>query len=152
GQTAIDRWVRVGTLRVGGFEASGFDLAVMDLHALTHSFGTRVDGVLGYGTFAGGVVTFDFPAGALRVEAAALPPPDGDTVLGVRSPTRPLVPLEVSGRVFPVLFDTGQRAAFVVDALDAMDVVAPPRATGFALGTDGRSLTRSARLDGDVRL
>ncbi len=153
GRTAIDRWVRVDTLRAGEFEAGGFDVAVMDLHALTHSLGTRLDGVIGFGTFAGTVLTFDFPADEVRVDIGELPAPDGDTVFGLRSRTRPVVPLAVQDRVLPVLLDTGQRSAFAIDGSvhDELSFLRPPVVTGFSLGTDGRTRVRTGRLDDDVR-
>lgn len=152
GSTPIERWVRVERLQVGEFEAGGLDLAVMDLHALTRTLGTRLDGILGYSTFAGVLLTIDYGASEVRVEASELPPPDGDTIFGVRSETRPVLPLELSGRVLPVLLDTGQRGAFAVDLFDELPFVQAPVRTGFSLGTDGRTATRAGRLDGDVRL
>ena len=71
--------MRFGKLVAGELEFTNLRARVMQLDHLQRVFGVPMDGILGFNTFAGMLLTIDWPAGELRVREGRLPPPDAVT-------------------------------------------------------------------------
>ena len=147
--------VRLGTLEIGGLTFRDVTAPSRDYNLGGQRPGGPIDGILGFGLFAGHLLTIDYPAGRLRVETGSLGPVDGKEVLPITVDRGvPVLRLELGGRQVDADVDTGSMGGLQLPAALAstLPLAAPP--VPFALArTVSRELVLSqARFKGTVQL
>jgi len=99
----------VDTLKIGNAEFSGVQALASD-----SPFTSDFDGVLGLAVFRDCLLTFDYPAGELRLAQGTLPPANGRDVLDYETRMGKIVfAADVDGQPFDFTLDTGASAWFV---------------------------------------
>jgi hypothetical protein len=114
-----------------------------------------VDGIIGFGLFSGYTVTFDYPAGRLRLEPKDLPLPNGDDIVpysdedGVPSITIRVDSLEMIAHV-----DAGSMGGFVLPekVMDRLPLAAEPVVIGRASTISNTFEIKGAPLRGTVSI
>lgn len=145
---------RLETVTLDDLELAGVAAVFGDL-SVAQRVAPDVQGVLGAGTLDGLLLTFDYPAGRLRVEPGELPAADGRTIFEWPAEDAvPSLPVDVAGLPLRMDLDTGANGGFVLAAgveqqLDWLE----PLTDGRPLRTvDGETATRDGRLRGRVRI
>ena len=125
-----------------------------DLQALV--FDIPGDGALGFALFVDALLTLDFVRDRMRIERAALPPPDGREVLalGMQHGATPTVPVEIGDRQVTALIDTGWNGATGAPAawMDELPLESPPVVVGRAATLFNEFEIHEARLDGALSI
>lgn len=112
-------------------------------------------GVVGLGLFRDRVVTLDYPAKKMIVEAGALPEPDGRTVLKATFDDGiPSIPIDVAGTAFRAHLDSGSTGFLGLPAASAktLPLEAAPVQVGRARTASGDYSVLEARLKGAVTI
>ncbi len=78
--------VAIDSLQIGGARFEGLQAAVRDMREVPQ--GEKVDGVLGFGLFAGCLLTLDYPANVVRMARGELPPAEWPRRAGVHPRAR----------------------------------------------------------------
>jgi hypothetical protein len=141
----------IDSLRIGDFVARRLGVADQEMAELSHALGLSLDGILGHPVFAGGLVTYDYPAGAVRLSRGRM---DATThaLAPTRTRRRPLVRARIGGEPVWVLVDTGSSQGLTLTGLHRFDLAEEPVPTGTRVRVDGLHLLRSAVLAGQVFL
>ena len=98
--------VAIDSLQIGGARFEGLQAAVRDMREMP--LGEKVDGILGFGLFAGCLLTLDYPANVVRMARGELPPANGRDVLAfTRERGIPTARITVAGREMDAHVDAG---------------------------------------------
>lgn len=125
-----------------------------ELDHLSMALGREIDGILAYDSFGDFLVTLDYQAGQIRLEAGELPRPDGITVFDTDGPdSRPWLEIGFPGRTRRMLIDSGAGGTVLaVNGLHRYDTVTAPRPTGASMRINRIERRQGARLNGLARL
>lgn len=140
GRATPMRVARVEYLELGELGFENLELPSRDYNAGSPA---RIDGILGFGLFARGVLTLDFPAKIVRYDPdGALPEPDGKEVLALAA--GPVAALEIAVAGKPVLahLDSGNMIGrFVLPSalVTQLTPAGEPRSLGKARTVSGES-------------
>jgi hypothetical protein len=138
----------------GPAKISNLSARVRDLDHISNALGYPIDGILGYSTFTGTLLTLDYPAGEMRVRKGALPKPDGRTIFPItrKERRRPFIEFELGGRNEEVLIDSGSGSGFVLEDRRGREFLGTPVALSMMMGINGPRAEKSGRLAGDAQL
>jgi len=139
---------RGGVVRAGPLECRGLRAQVRPMGALSKALGVHADGILPYEFFRDVLLTIDYPAGEVRVSGARLA--DGTPTDAFE--VRPFVEVELQGRSWRMLVDTGSGAEVAVDTAEGILWAVPPREIGRAQMIDGVRVRRAGRAEGTARV
>jgi hypothetical protein len=145
--------VNLGTLEVGAATFANVHAASRDYNLRPGD--VRLDGILGFNLFRDCLVTLDFIDGKLRLEAGALPEPDGAEVLTFNDARRiAQVPIKVAGREVLATLDTGAPTVIMLpEALAAeLPLASPPKKVGQATTVSGTMDVNEAELKGAIAI
>lgn len=155
GFTAIEG-CRVATLTLGDIRFTNFDADVLDMPDSLIAATGPVHGLLGLRQFHHTRLTFDYPAGELRIEPATGQRMTGPDVLDGRlaRAQHVFVPITVAGEEVYAMLDTGTGAGFLLqpDHASRLTFSHGPRRFGQNLTPTGTTERRLGRLDGAIRV
>jgi len=145
--------VAIDSIEIGG---ARFAL----LHASTrrsNELGRKhaVDGILGFGLFAGYTVTFDYPGGRLRLDPVELPPVDGDRILAYTDEDGiPSIHIQVDSLDMVAHVDAGSMGGFILPErlLSRLPLSAEPTVIGRARTVSNTFEIKGAPLRGTLRI
>lgn len=146
--------VRADHFQVGGVEVA-LDMPVINLRGMTRGAPNAPTGVLSAALFGEHLLTLDYPAHRVRVDAGSLGEPDGRNVLSLGLGGRlPTVPVVVGERTVVVNIDTGSPGGLSLPLAlaDSLPLHAPPTRGPTVRRIGGEIATYSARLNGSLRL
>jgi D-alanyl-D-alanine carboxypeptidase len=149
---------RMDVVAVDSVSIGGATFVRMD--ASTRSYerpagGAAVDGVIGFGLFSGSTVTFDYPAGRLRIERGELPAVNGDDVLAYTDEDGvPSITIEVDSLTMRAHVDAGSMGGFVLPErlLERLPLGAEPTVIGRARTVSNTFEIKGAPLRGTLRI
>ena len=152
GHKASLRTVRIPNLRVGPKIWQDVPTLENDFAILSRMGSTAIDGIAGMDLFLGSRLVLDFPAARMAVEESGAPLPG----VGFRFPLEPgtggpRIRIEVAGRAFPVLLDSGYTGSLALPESIAPFVGRPVAANLLSLA-DRLVGSRTARASGDLTL
>lgn len=138
----------------GPAKMSNVSARVRDLDHISDALGFRIDGILGYSTFTGTLLTLDYPAGEMRVRKGELPKADGRSIFQItrKERRRPFIEFELGGREEEVLIDSGSGSGFVLEDRRGRKFLGTPVALNMMMGINGPRAEKTGRLDGDAEL
>jgi PDZ domain len=138
----------------GPAKMSNISARVRDLDHISDALGFPIDGILGYSSFTGTLLTLDYPAGEMRVRKGELPKADGRTVFPItrKERRRPFIEFELGGRIEEVLIDSGSGSGFVLEDRRGRKFLGTPVALSMMMGINGPRAEKTGRLDGDAAL
>jgi hypothetical protein len=138
----------------GPAKISHLSARVRDLDHISDALGYPIDGILGYSTFTGTLLTLDYPAGEMRVRKGELPKPDGRTIFPLtrKERRRPFIEMELGGREEEVLIDSGSGSGFVLEDRRGRKFLGTPVALSMMMGINGPRAEKTGRLDGEAEL
>ncbi|MFL6195531.1 MAG: retropepsin-like aspartic protease [Thermoanaerobaculia bacterium] len=100
--------VEMDTLTLGGAAFKGVRLMARDLPQPPGGQEAELDGVLGIGLFKNHLLTLDYPARKVRIEAGELPPVDGREIVAFRMPNGvPAIKMKIGGLELDTDVDSG---------------------------------------------
>jgi hypothetical protein len=138
----------------GPAKISHLSARVRDLDHISDALGFPIDGILGYSTFSGTLLTLDYPAGEMRVRKGELPKADGRTIFPItrKERRRPFIEMELGGREEEVLIDSGSGSGFVLEDRRGREFLDPPVALSMMMGINGPRAEKTGRLNGEAEL
>jgi CubicO group peptidase (beta-lactamase class C family) len=151
--TRLMNLVRVGSLEIGGARFEGIEAAVRDYNE--RRVGAPIDGILGFGLFQELLLTLDYPAGKVRIERGALPPPDGGDVIPIRVDRGiPSIDLVVDSLHVDADVDAGSMGGFSLPdrLIERLPLDSAPRVVGHARTVSNEFDIKAARLKGSLRI
>ena len=154
GREAILR-KRIESIVIGPFRATGrITGRVARLEHIGWALGTDIEGIVGYGVFSGGLLTYDYPRQEIRFRRGTFTEEELEHpgVVKTTKRSRPTVRARVGRRRMTVLIDTGAARSATLKGLDRLPTVDPPRATGGRMRINGLHLVESGRLSLDMHL
>lgn len=149
---------RMDVVAIDSLEIGGARFAV--LHASTRSSNEAgrmhgVDGILGFGLFAGYTVTFDYPGGRLRLEPTPLPPADGKRILDYTDDDGiPSIHMKVDSLDVVAHVDAGSMGGFILPErlLPRLPLSRAPEVIGRARTVSNTFEIKGAPLRGSLRI
>jgi len=146
--------VKIDSIQIGGAEFKGSIGIVGDFG---HVFpgDDRPDGILAFKTFAGCLVTLDYPNRRLILERGELPPTDGKNTLDYADEHNiPVLRLKVGGTTIPIAIDSGASMAGVLaESLEGtVPIVDEPVTVGIARRFNTEMDVRESRVDASIHL
>lgn len=147
--------VRLGTVSFGGASFADQRAVVIDFDGPYRS-DDRPDGIIGLGTTAEFLTTFDYPREKLVLTRGSLPPADDKDILRYqqRGHGIPTLPLTVAGREVSVAIDTGASSGCVLE--QSLEGSVPTKSAPVLVGIARRAISeakiRAARIDGPLVL
>jgi len=147
---------KIHHLDCGGLTLCGLHAVVMPHGALDHfdhELGSKLDGVIGFPSFAAVVLEMDFAKheiSVVRQNAADLPDDRAIPFTG----TRPVISLEIAGNTVDCIIDTGAAFTFALPSIDAeaLSSAADPSDSIITTDVSGKKVNREcAHLAGDIR-
>jgi hypothetical protein len=117
--------------------------------------GEKVDGILGFGLFAGCLLTLDYPGNVVRMAPGELPPADGREVIAfTRDRGIPTARITVAGREMDAHVDAGFMGGIALPEAEAaaLPLLSPPKVVGRARTLGNSFEIKAAPLDGDVAI
>lgn len=158
GETLLDPRLRarvapgaIDSLRVGAFVARRVAVEEQEMGALSNALGLHLDGIVGHPVFAGGAITYDYPAGEVRLSRRRLSAGQAG-VAPIRTRRRPVVQARIGGETVGVLIDTGSSQGLSLTRLHRFALAERPVPTGARVRVDGVHRLRTARLSARVHL
>jgi len=150
--------VRMNVFAVDSISIGGARFAV--LQASERRYGGRggmegVDGILGFGLFTGYTVTFDYPAGRLRLDPTELPPVDGERVLAYTDDDGiPSIHIQVDSLDMVAHVDAGSMGGFILPerVLSRLPLSAEPKVIGRGRTMSNTFEIKGAPLRGTLRI
>jgi len=145
--------VAIDSLQIGGARFEGLQAAVRDMREMPR--GEKVDGVLGFGLFAGCLLTLDYPANVVRMALGELPPANGRDVLAfTRERGIPTARITVAGREMDAHVDAGFMGGISLPLAEAerLPLSAPPQVVGRGQTLGNTFEIKAAPLDGNVSI
>lgn len=140
----------VDSLKIGDAEFRAVQALASD-----SPFLNDFDGVLGLAVFQDCLLTFDYPAGKLRLTRGELPPSDGGEVLDYAVQRGKLVlPVTINQRAYEFVLDTGSSLWFKFPAAVSQNCayLHGPVETSKARTVDREILIRTAKIDGNLQV
>ena len=149
---------RMGVVALDALTIGGARFAV--LRASTRAYNEPgsmhgVDGILGFGLFAGYTVTFDYPAGRLRIEASELPPVDGKRILAYTDDDGiPSIHIQVDSLDMAAHVDAGSMGGFILPErlVGQLPLASEPVVIGRARTVSNTFEIKGAPLRGTLRI
>lgn len=138
--------VEVGSFRYEGVQALSWNPGM-------YADPVRPRGIVGVGLFGGTLVTFDYPAGRVRLQRGDLPEPDGAGVLDAPSMHNiPSIEIDVAGRRVMARLATGSTGFLTLppDMASQLPLASAPVEAGRAQTSNGPVVIRTAALNGSV--
>lgn len=125
--------VRIDSLKIG-------DLEFRDLEALSRGYnrgnGTHIDGIIGFELFKNYLLTLDYPAKKVRIEAGSLPEANGKDILNFENPRGiPVIKLGVGNQTIDTHIDSGNTNGgfvFPTEMIEKSQLASEPRVVGTA--------------------
>ena len=145
--------VAIDSLQIGDARFEGLQAAVRDMRAMPS--GEKVDGVLGFGLFAGCLLTLDYPGNIVRMARGELPPANGRDVLAfTREHGVPTARITVGGRGMDAHVDAGSMGGISLPEAEAagLPLSAPPKIVGRAQTLGNSFEIKAAPLDGNFSM
>lgn len=145
--------VGVNSLGIGEARFSGLAMLRRDGGLFGDSLKDDIVGIVGFGVFAECLLSLDYPAGQLTIEAGELPGADGGQVFEFRSPGGiPEVTLEVAGEKVDADIDSGSMGSLTIPraVADRLKFSRPPVVVGRASTGFSSFDIVEAPLEGDV--
>ena len=148
------RRVNLVKATIGPATVTNLSATVRDLDHIEDALGFELDGILGYSTFSGTLLTLDYPRGEMRVRAGELPKPDGKTVFAItrKERKRPFIEFDFGDREEEVLIDSGSGAGFVLEDRARRKLLGKPVPLNMMMGINGPRAEPFGRLDGEAEL
>lgn len=146
---------RMGTVAIDDFLATGsIPCKIRKVDHLSRALGTPIEGILAYGVFEGMLLTYDYPAGQIRLqegefEAAELESPG---YVHTSKGTRPFVRGATDARDFTILVDTGSSGAVALRKVERFDLKTPLQQTNGHMRINGLFIDKGARLKGNLTI
>jgi hypothetical protein len=107
-----------GEIAASGLKFTTFRPRVEEMDHLGAAIGRDFDVFLPFRAFRGKLLVLDYPAREIRVEAGALPAPDGKTVFSSRGrDTRPWLRVNLAGKTRRILIDSGSNGRIALRRL-----------------------------------
>jgi len=151
GERSVDR-IALGTIAVGGVPFEGIEAARFNLARFIEQEDPP-RGVLGYGTFTGYRIVFDYPQNEMRLYGGELGPPDGVRIFQYDGPI-PEVPLRFADEEISVHLDTGS-PAFInlpLAMAERLPLQSEPAVVGRAMTVDAEFDVYGANMEGSLRI
>lgn len=142
---------RIDQLSIGEFDAFEVGYGRLDMRELSAALGRRVYGILGHPVFAGTLMTWDFPEGAIDLQVGELSAEDPG-VIDTRDNVRPFVRGTVGGTERWILIDTGSSRGLTLRSPEDLPMSSPLQATGARARVDGIHVVRTGRVEGMARV
>ncbi|HEU4333696.1 MAG TPA: serine hydrolase [Candidatus Eisenbacteria bacterium] len=150
--------IRMRLVGVDSISIGGATFAAM--HSATRAYGEPghkhdVDGILGFGLFDGYTVTFDYPAGRLRIEPKELPPVNGADVIAYTDEDGiPSIDISVDSLRMSAHVDAGSMGGFILPErlLESLPLAAEPEVIGRARTVSNTFEIKGAPLRGTLRI
>jgi hypothetical protein len=143
---------RVQTVDIGSFHAEGtIPVITRSMDQLSQALGTRIEGIVGHPVFQRVLLTYDYPAGEVRIESGSLPA-DGPGIVPTGKKSRPYVGSRIGGRRFNVLIDTGSGSGLSLSRAKRYRFSEPLRWIGTRVKINGLFYRSAGRLQGSVQL
>jgi CubicO group peptidase (beta-lactamase class C family) len=150
--------IRMRLVGVDSISIGGASFAAM--HSATRAYGEPghkhdVDGILGFGLFDGYTVTFDYPAGRLRIEPKELPPSNGEDVIPYTDADGiPSIDIAVDSLRMSAHVDAGSMGGFILPErlLSKLPLGAEPEVIGRARTVSNTFEIKGAPLRGTLRI
>ncbi|MCP5022574.1 MAG: hypothetical protein GY930_12475 [bacterium] len=146
---------RMETVAIDDFLATGsIPCRVRKVDHLSRALGAHIEGILAYGVFEGMLLTYDYPAGQIRLqqggfEAAELESPG---YVHTSKGTRPFVRGATDTRDFTILVDTGSSGAVALRKAKRFDLETPLQPTNGHMRINGLFVDKGARLKGNLTI
>jgi CubicO group peptidase (beta-lactamase class C family) len=143
--------VEIDSLQVGAARFEGLRAAVRDMREMPP--GEKVDGILGFGLFAGCLLTLDYPASTVRMARGELPTANGRDVLAFsREHGVPTARITAAGREMDAHVDSGFMGGVSLPEAEAgrLPLSGPPKVVGRGRTLGNTFEIKAAPLDGDV--
>jgi hypothetical protein len=143
--------VAIDSLQIGAARFEGLQAAVRDMREMP--LGEKVDGVLGFGLFAGCLLTLDYPANVVRLARGELPPANGRDVLAfTRERGIPMARISVAGHEMDADVDSGFMGGISLPEAEAkrLPLAAPPKVVGRGRTLGNSFEIKAAPLDGNL--
>lgn len=146
---------RMDSVRIGSFLATGsIPCRVQSLEQVSNALGFHIEGILGHQVFKGMLLTYDFPAGEVRVRSG------GFTELELAEPgmmstarrSRPFVKASTGKADVWLLIDTGSSGGLALGKLNRFELQNPPKPTGGHIRINGVFIDLAARLKRPVSI
>ena len=147
----IAQQLRVESMRAGGVELGGFEAAMLDLGAIGDALGSPIDGVLGFRSFYGVLLTVDYPGEEVSVSLGTLSDDGFDNVMPMRGLRSPSVPIEIEGVTLNALIDTAGTPAMTLDDWSMFSVATRPVPIGTSVSIGGINVLKRGRLASDMK-
>ena len=143
---------QVRSVQIGDFKARGeLHFFSRSMDQLSHALGTRIEGIVGHPVFQNVLLTYDYPAGEVRVGQGSLPAV-GPGIVPTGKARRPYVRVRIGRHRFRALIDTGSGSGLTLSRAKRYRFGEPLRRTGIRVRINGTHYVRTGRLDGDVEL
>jgi CubicO group peptidase (beta-lactamase class C family) len=145
--------VAIDSLQIGAARFEGLQAAVRDMREMP--LGEKVDGVLGFGLFAGCLLTLDYPANVVRLTRGELPPANGRDVLAfTRERGIPMARISVAGHEMEADVDSGFMGGISLPEAEAkrLPLAVPPKVVGRGRTLGNTFEIKAAPLDGNVAI
>lgn len=142
--------VPIQSLVIGAARFEGLQAAVRDMRELPS--GEKTDGILGFGLFAGCLLTLDYPGNAVRMARGELPPVGGDVLAFTRASGIPTARITVGGRAMEAHVDAGFMGGVALPEAEAerLSLSGPLKVVGRAQTLGNAFEIKAAPLAGDV--
>ena len=151
GKIAVKSAVNIRSLRIGEVELAESSAPVLGLDRMKWAFRQNIDGILGFDAFAECIVTFDFPAGQIRIGGRELRKDEGATGLRVKN-HQPSARLSMGAFETEVVLDSGANGGLELAEPDRLPRRGEWVPVGAKVTVDGVRVFHGARLDGAVVL
>jgi D-alanyl-D-alanine carboxypeptidase len=145
--------VALDSLSIGGARFAVLHASTRNYNEPGHTRG--VDGILGFGLFAGYTVTFDYPGGRLRLDPTELPPVDGKRVLAYTDEDGiPSIHIQVDSLDMVAHVDAGSMGGFILPErmLTRLPLGSEPIVIGRARTVSNTFEIKGAPLRGTLRI
>jgi hypothetical protein len=146
--------VTINDLRVGEAAIGGFMAAVMPLASFFKDSSAPV-GVLSASTFAGCLVTFDYPGHRISIKPGSLGAADSRTIFQYKdSDDLPMLPVRVAGHDTRIHLDTGSSFTLTLPRhlLAELPLKSQPQDSGVARLPSGTVPVSVAAVDGAIEI
>ena len=125
----------------------------VEVHEMDHLMrviGAPMDGILGFDTFRGMLLTLDYPKREVRVSRGSLPEPDNETVFRDYGKSRPYLAVPVGDERVAVLVDSGSTGELTLRESDDLHWEFEPVEVRASVRYKGIRLDRAGRLADDL--
>jgi membrane-associated protease RseP (regulator of RpoE activity) len=118
---------------------------------VSRALGTEIDGILGYAVFADLLLTYDYPAGEVRVGLDSIPA-DAPGVIPMSRGDRPFLTARLGADTMRIVLDTGFNGRVALADFSDLPLHDGPRVVGARVRVDGFGRRLAGRLVDDLHL